>query len=120
MYYSTEIKIVLHENSIIIFGQTRILILRKKYSSVQVSEFRKKFFWARHFNIFVLPLTTATHKRVNFGGHPENAAPQKTTHIIWALLNKLVAFNKSEISINQEILNARHDCSLWHLRIKVV
>ena len=37
--------------------------------------------------IFAFPLPTATRKRVNSGGHPKNAATQKTTHI-WALLNK--------------------------------
>ena len=47
----------------------------------------KKSFFERVISISVLPLTTASRKRVNSGGHPPNAAPQKTAHI-WALLNK--------------------------------
>ena len=61
------------------FGQTRIWFFAKNavpYSTVQVSEFRKKFF-ERVISISVLPLTSASRKHVNSGGHPPNSATQK-------------------------------------------
>ena len=61
----------------IFFCQTRVLILRKKCSSVQVSAFWKKFF-ERVISISVLLLTTASPKRVKSWGHHPNAKFQKT------------------------------------------
>ena len=68
-----------HKHSIIFVCQTRIWIPHKQYSSVQVSEFRKKIF-ERVILSYVLPPTTASRKRVSFGGAPQILQPKNRTH----------------------------------------
>ena len=86
IWYSIKTKIFSTKTQLF-FCRTQIRNLRENAVPYKFRFFLEKRFFELTILIFVFPLTTTTCKRANSGGHSQNAALQKTTHI-WALLNK--------------------------------
>ena len=72
--YSTRIKTFSTKTQLFFCG-TQIQNLRKKNAVSHKFLVFEKMIFELTILIFAFPLTTATRKRVNSGGHPQNAAP---------------------------------------------